>query len=68
MARVIRTDCRVLRFLVARIIAMVDAFDTMTHERSYRRPSRLATRWPNCAKCRQQFDPEVVDVFARLPA
>jgi HD-GYP domain-containing protein (c-di-GMP phosphodiesterase class II) len=53
--------------LAARILAVVDAFDAMTHERPYRHA--LPTKWAlaelrRCAGT--QFDPEVVEAFLQL--
>lgn len=53
--------------LTARIIAILDAYDAMTHERCYR--ERLSHReaveeLKNCAGT--QFDPELVEIFTNL--
>lgn len=55
--------------LAARIIAVADAFDAMTHKRPYR--DALPVRWAvaelkRCAGT--QFDPAVVKAFLALPA
>lgn len=52
--------------LVARILAIVDAFDVMTHERPYKPangPERACAELERCAGT--QFDPELVRVFLR---
>jgi HD-GYP domain-containing protein (c-di-GMP phosphodiesterase class II) len=53
--------------LAARILAVVDAFDAMTHERPYR--GALPTKWAlaelkRCAGT--QFDPTVVEAFLQM--
>jgi HD-GYP domain-containing protein (c-di-GMP phosphodiesterase class II) len=53
--------------LAARILAVVDAFDAMTHQRPYR--GALPTKWAlaelkRCAG--KQFDPTVVEAFLRM--
>ena len=50
----------------ARVLAVVDAFDAMTTDRSYRRATTeeaAVTELERCAGA--QFDPEIVRVFAR---
>lgn len=53
--------------LAARVLAVVDAFDAMTHERPYR--DALPTKWAlaelqRCAG--KQFDPTIVEAFLQL--
>jgi HD-GYP domain-containing protein (c-di-GMP phosphodiesterase class II) len=53
--------------LQARIIAVVDAFDTMTHDRSYRQAVEAENAiWELRMKAGKQFDPTIVDIFAGL--
>ena len=48
----------------ARIIAVADAFDAMTSERSYRKPLRFDVAIQELRKCSgRQFDPKIVDIF-----
>lgn len=55
--------------LGARIIAVVDAFDTMTRPRVFRDPLPAADAWLELERCRgTQFDPIVVDAFRALAA
>jgi HD-GYP domain-containing protein (c-di-GMP phosphodiesterase class II) len=50
----------------ARILAVADAFDVMTHERDYRAPLSRAAALSELARCAgTQFDPQVVAVFRR---
>jgi diguanylate cyclase (GGDEF)-like protein/PAS domain S-box-containing protein len=50
--------------LEARILAVVDAFDAMTHERSYRKALSREKALAEVKRCAgTQFDPAVVDVF-----
>ena len=50
--------------LAARIVSVVDAFDAMTHGRSYKKPLSIqAARVEIRAQAGQQFDPRVVDAF-----
>ena len=49
----------------ARILAVVDAFDAMTADRSYRRAMSESLAVAELERCAgSQFDPEVVQVFA----
>jgi diguanylate cyclase (GGDEF)-like protein len=55
--------------LEARIIAVCDAYDAMVSRRPYRRPASHADAIAELGRCAgSQFDPWVVDVFARLYA
>jgi len=48
----------------SRIIAVADAFDAMTSERSYRKPLRFDVAIQELRKCSgRQFDPKIVDIF-----
>lgn len=53
--------------LAARITAIADAFDALTHERSYKKtwPAGMAVREMKALSGRQ-FDPEVMDVFCKI--
>jgi putative nucleotidyltransferase with HDIG domain len=52
----------------ARIFAVADSFDAMTSDRPYRRAMSIQTACAEVARCRgTQFDPTVVDAFARIP-
>jgi response regulator RpfG family c-di-GMP phosphodiesterase len=53
--------------LGARIIAVVEAFDTMTRRRVFRDPLRVADALLELERCKgSQFDPLVVDAFRAL--
>jgi HD-GYP domain-containing protein (c-di-GMP phosphodiesterase class II) len=53
--------------LAARIFAVVDAFDAMTHQRPYRRAQPAAEAMAEIARCSgTQFDPAVVAAFVRM--
>lgn len=53
--------------LGARIIALADAYDAMTSERSYRPSIPDAEAIKEVARCRgTQFDPDIADAFIRL--
>lgn len=55
--------------LGARIFAVADTFDAMTHDRPYRRALPLSEAYAEIRRCRgQQFDPHIVDAFMRIPA
>jgi HD-GYP domain-containing protein (c-di-GMP phosphodiesterase class II) len=55
--------------LGARIIAVVDAFDTMTRPRVFRDPLPAADALIELERCSgTQFDPLVVDAFRTLAA
>jgi putative nucleotidyltransferase with HDIG domain len=55
--------------LAARIVFVCDAFDAMTSERSYRAPMTAALALAEMRACAgSQFDPVVVDAFARAQA
>ncbi len=50
--------------LGARIIAVADAFDAMTHPRPYASPRTVERALKEIKRCtRTQFDPEMVDAF-----
>ena len=50
--------------LEARILAVVDAFDAMTHERAYRKALSREEAVAELRRCAgTQFDPAVVEVF-----
>jgi len=53
--------------LAARILAVVDAFDAMTHERPYRAAQPASWALAEVKRCAgAQFDPAVVEAFLRL--
>ncbi len=55
--------------LGARIVAIADAYDAMTHDRPYSRAIGHAAAVEELRRCADmQFDPELVDVFCRLYA
>lgn len=53
--------------LNARIVAIADAFDALTHERCYKKtwPARMAIHEMKALSGRQ-FDPKIVDVFLKI--
>jgi len=53
--------------LAARIAAIADAFDALTHERSYKKtwPAGMAVREMKAFSGRQ-FDPEIMEVFCKI--
>ena len=52
---------------VARIVAVADAFDTITHERAYEPAASPAAAFEEIGRCRgSQFDPEVVDALRAI--
>jgi HD-GYP domain-containing protein (c-di-GMP phosphodiesterase class II) len=52
--------------LSARILSVVDAYDVMTHDRIYRQPMSSQDALDEMQKnAGKQFDPEIVDLFAR---
>jgi putative nucleotidyltransferase with HDIG domain len=54
--------------LGARVFAVADSFDAMTSDRPYRRAMSIAAACEEVLRCRgTQFDPAVVDAFARIP-
>jgi putative nucleotidyltransferase with HDIG domain len=53
--------------LSARIVAVTDAFETMTAVRSYKKPMRAGDAREELARCAgTQFDPDVVRAFLRI--
>ncbi len=53
--------------LLARIVAVVDAFDAMTNDRPYSEPVSVGEATAELKECSgSQFDPEIVDMFCRL--
>jgi HD-GYP domain-containing protein (c-di-GMP phosphodiesterase class II) len=51
----------------ARIIAVADAFDAMTSERSYRKPLSFDVAIQELRKCSgRQFDPKIVEIFIEI--
>ena len=54
--------------LTARIVAIADTFDAITHQRRYRPASSLRTALETIAQGRgTQFDPHLVDLFLSAP-
>jgi PAS domain S-box-containing protein len=54
--------------IAGRIVAVVDSFDAMTHDRPYRTASPIQDALGELLRCRSsQFDPEVVDAFLKPP-
>lgn len=54
--------------LTARIVAIADTFDVVTHARSYKAAGSIAAGTQVIAEGREtQFDPELVDVFLSQP-
>ena len=48
----------------ARVIAIADAYDTITSERSYKKPRSAEDAFAELERCAaNQFDPEIVRVF-----
>lgn len=53
--------------LVARIVAIVDAYDAMTHNRNYNHVKTKEQALAEIKRCAgSQFDPEIVNVFCQL--
>ncbi len=53
--------------LISRILAIVDSYDVMTHERPYKRAMTTEDALAEVRRCSgSQFDPGLVDVFLRL--
>ncbi len=51
----------------ARLVAVVDAYDAITTNRSYRKAQRCKTAIDVIVKnTPKQFDPEIVDAFVRV--
>ena len=51
----------------ARLLAVADAFDVMTHDRDYRAPMSRAAALAELERCAgSQFDPRVVSAFRRF--
>jgi putative nucleotidyltransferase with HDIG domain len=54
--------------LGARIFAIADTLDAMTSDRPYRNGTNFAEASKEIARCSgRQFDPQIVDVFLRMP-
>jgi putative nucleotidyltransferase with HDIG domain len=54
--------------LGARIFAIADTLDAMTSDRPYRKGTTFAEASKEVARCSgRQFDPEIVEVFLRMP-
>jgi putative two-component system response regulator len=54
--------------LTARIVAVADAFDAMTHDRPYKSAISVDEAVAEVQRCKgSQFDPRIVDAFMRLP-
>lgn len=54
--------------LGVRIVTLADSFDAMTSERPYRKAMSLDAALHEVIRCTgTQFDPEIVDVFIRIP-
>jgi response regulator RpfG family c-di-GMP phosphodiesterase len=55
--------------LGARIVALADSYDALTHDRPYRRAAGLEAAMHEIRRCSgRQFDPAVVDAFVHLRA
>ena len=53
--------------LLARITAVVDAYDVMTHGRPYKKPLSRSEALEECRRCSgNQFDPELVEIFLEI--
>jgi PAS domain S-box-containing protein len=53
--------------IAGRIVAVVDTFDAMTHDRPYRSPSSIEQALAETSRCSgSQFDPRVVNAFLQL--
>ena len=53
--------------LISRILAIVDAYDVMTHDRPYRKAVSMQDAIRELQECANtQFDPQLVDVFVRI--
>lgn len=54
---------------LARVIAVIEAYDAMTNERPYRTPMSVSEARNELIKCKgKQYDPKVVDTFIELIA
>ena len=55
--------------LLARIVAIADSFDALTHDRPYNRSRPVKEALAEIERARgRQFDPEIVDAFMRVQA
>lgn len=55
--------------LVGRVVAVADVFDSLTHERPYKRALSVEESVEEIAACRgSHFDPQVVDAFMEVVA
>ena len=55
--------------LLARIVAIADSFDALTHDRPYNRSRPVKEALAEIERERgRQFDPEIVDAFMRVQA
>ncbi len=53
--------------LIARVIAVVDAYDVMTHDRPYKKAISKEEAVAELKRCSgSQFDPEVVEMFIKI--
>ena len=55
--------------LAGRVVALTDAFDALTHSRSYKKAWSVKEAVADLMRCRgTQFDPRLVDAFLALAA
>ncbi|NLM78786.1 MAG: phosphohydrolase, partial [Ruminococcaceae bacterium] len=53
--------------LLARIIAVIDAYDAMTHDRPYRKRLSRQAALAELQRCAgRQFDPRLVSIFTEI--